>query len=580
MAEAAIAKALIQLDSEDDAEAKAAVAALVKFGSASVAPIRAWLREQRAPSFRELWGDRDDSERQSPEQLLPPWARKRPTRLETPADRELGELVEADPEPVEARGRANAMTVLRELGAAATPALAEFAMDLHEGLPARQQLERLGTAAARVLEAELARLPRDAHEPGAALWTAWACTKVPLPPPVADLAFAGFASPSAELANAALLALVKCGGEYASTAALALLDGSDLDTCRLATAYFGLSDSKTPGTHAKLLAGLRAKDLTLATWSAYAATRVANGDIEVTSTLTELRGLASAGPAEVRESALLGLGRLGPAAKGARGVVLAALADRFPFARLAALRALPRLGPASADLLELVGPLLRDRADIVRAEARQILLWIGLPALDLLFAQFEDLENPVADGYELAQRIGELGEPTLEKFRTLAEHEDSERRTLAAVGLAAALRTTKAALPTLLVLARDTESTVRCAALRGFGLAREALGETMPLLARALQSEDPEERAISIRAIATLGEPAKALAQDLGKLLGAGAPDEDMTVLLALRSFGKHAAPARREIELYLASDAGKDPENVRAVTIGKEILTLLDAGK
>ena len=49
---------------------------------------------------------------------------------------------------------------------------------------------------------------------------------------------------------------------------------------------------------------------------------------------------------------------------------------------------------------------------------------------------------------------------------------------------------------------------------------------------------------------------------------------------MALASFGKHAASARKKLARFLDPDAGKEPENGAAVKICKELVRTIDEGK
>jgi HEAT repeat protein len=150
---------------------------------------------------------------------------------------------------------------------------------------------------------------------------------------------------------------------------------------------------------------------------------LADGGQGAVPVLVEL--LRESGPdkasAEVRWTAALALGHVGPGATAAVPALIEALDDPEPLVRLSAADALGKVGPAAGDAVPKLAEMLKTDEPVRVIKAIRKMRGVNLPAIPALV---EALEHPDAEVREnAAEALGEIGPaardaaPALEALR-------------------------------------------------------------------------------------------------------------------------------------------------------------------
>ena len=273
-------------------------------------------------------------------------------------------------------------------------------------------------------------------------------------------------------------------------------------------------------------------------------------------------------PSYTRNDAAVALGNAGPAAADAVPLLIEACRDDTePEVRETAIWALGRIGPAAKPAVPELIRALKDESTSIRRDAARSLGQIGSPGDGVVAALAEavgDADNGVGEAAVTARR--EMGPaaksavPVLVQWRLVEEddhlaggisrllreldpraevltpamltvlktEEDPERREEAVWMLieagppaAASARptATASAVPTLIQIAQhDVSPSVRNAALGALGSADRDGKLSVPVLIKALHSEDKATRGIAARALGHIGRfspAAKAAVPDL-----------------------------------------------------------------
>jgi HEAT repeat protein len=219
----------------------------------------------------------------------------------------------------------------------------------------------------------------------------------------------------------------------------------------------------------------------------------------------------------VRAAAATALGRLGGEARGAVGILAAALKDPVPATRAAAADTLRRLGPDAYEAMPDLQQVLQDRS-VDRATRVQCALAIGrigapeaLNALSALKDVLGDAKAHADLRKAVCETLGMLGKeaagaaPALGAALTALTSEVEVRRA-AVVALDAMGSEGRIALPSLKKALKDDDKYVRCHAMHTLGQYGKELGpHARDVITALLQGMDDSVLEVRVAAIETLG---------------------------------------------------------------------------
>lgn len=245
------------------------------------------------------------------------------------------------------------------------------------------------------------------------------------------------------------------------------------------------------------LADLRSED---ANERARAAEQLQAGGSEALPVLTQL--LQQPGDPEPRWRAAEALGRLGPAAREAGPLLIAALEDPDPLVADVSAKALAKLVP---DVPGAVPALVRRFPDVEAIRAVAAFKGDGVEAVPALIPLLQHSDPTIRRN--TARTLGRIGAGAMPAVPALIEQLDDADpmvRAHAADALGGIGPAAASAVPALVRCLKDPEASVRRDVVRALGLMKAAAAAAAPALAELSNDPSPEVKKEAERALRLL----------------------------------------------------------------------------
>ncbi len=204
---------------------------------------------------------------------------------------------------------------------------------------------------------------------------------------------------------------------------------------------------------------------------------------------------------EVRRSAAKALMEMGPGAKEAVPVLIKALQDKDDLVRANAAWALGTVGPEAEQAIPNLIEAFQDEVMIVRMGAAGGLGGIGPRAKQSIPALAKAIQNPIEDHNVHRVASEALGRMGPEAIPVLAKALQSENYFVRRMSARALEETGAGAVPALIKALKDEDRSVRLMAVQALGGIGPEAKQSVPALTKALQDERYNVRTSATRAL-------------------------------------------------------------------------------